>query len=193
MGLLMHLTKKGGYLFSFNLKDGFYALGNAEADRDHFTVDIRGTLYRLAELPMGWSLSPYYFTIFTERVLDALGLQRHAEKGFYEPAQFVLRLGINIDSMAGVFYATEGKLLKSASHAKQLLSKATRNARWLPDIRLRARYIRSAANVWADRLSRHMDSDDWQVDPVLFAELDARFGPRTIDQFTSALNALLPR
>eukprot|EP00873_Tetraselmis_striata_P014117 jgi/Tetstr1/434381/TSEL_023482.t1 len=41
------------------------------------------------------------------------------------------------------------------------------------DIRLRARYIRSAANVWADPLSRHMDSDDWQLDLVLFAELFA--------------------
>eukprot|EP00873_Tetraselmis_striata_P039494 jgi/Tetstr1/459758/TSEL_005111.t1 len=35
-------------------------------------------------------------------------------------------------------------------------------------VHIRARYIRSAANVWADRLSRHLDSDDWQLDPVLF-------------------------
>eukprot|EP00873_Tetraselmis_striata_P046358 jgi/Tetstr1/466622/TSEL_011110.t1 len=28
-------------------------------------VNIRGTLYRLCGLPMGWSLSPYYFTTFT--------------------------------------------------------------------------------------------------------------------------------
>eukprot|EP00873_Tetraselmis_striata_P022283 jgi/Tetstr1/442547/TSEL_030645.t1 len=31
-------------------------------DRDYFTVNYRGKLYRrLAGLPMGWSLSPYYF------------------------------------------------------------------------------------------------------------------------------------
>eukprot|EP00873_Tetraselmis_striata_P014116 jgi/Tetstr1/434380/TSEL_023481.t1 len=123
---LRHLTKKGDYMFSFDLKDGFYAQGIAEADRDYLTVGIRGTLYRLAGLPMGWSLSPYYFTTFTEvmvrhmwtpepepapaassptpskrylrprrwtterarlqRVLDALGLERHAEKGFWESA-----------------------------------------------------------------------------------------------------------
>eukprot|EP00873_Tetraselmis_striata_P006290 jgi/Tetstr1/426554/TSEL_001630.t1 len=58
---------------------------------------------------------------------------------------------------------------------------------------MRARYIRSAANIWADRLSRHLDSDDWQLDPLLFAELESRFGPHSIDRFASALNTLLPR
>eukprot|EP00873_Tetraselmis_striata_P033248 jgi/Tetstr1/453512/TSEL_040481.t1 len=37
-------------------------------------------------------------------------------------------------------------------------------------IHITARYIRSAANVWADRLSRHLDNDDWQHDPVIFAQ-----------------------
>eukprot|EP00873_Tetraselmis_striata_P013661 jgi/Tetstr1/433925/TSEL_023102.t1 len=60
-----HLTAKGDYMFSFDLQDGFYALGIAPSDRDYFTVNIRGTLYRLCGLPMGWSLSPYYFTTFT--------------------------------------------------------------------------------------------------------------------------------
>eukprot|EP00873_Tetraselmis_striata_P028712 jgi/Tetstr1/448976/TSEL_036201.t1 len=135
---LRHLTKKGDYMFSFfDLKDGFYPLGTAQTDRDFFTVDIRGTLYRLAGLPMGWSLSPYYFITSTEvvvrhmrtpelepapaasapnplqalhyvddfllfanteaaalavrarmlRVREALGRERHAEKGFWEPAR----------------------------------------------------------------------------------------------------------
>eukprot|EP00873_Tetraselmis_striata_P009839 jgi/Tetstr1/430103/TSEL_001962.t1 len=60
-----HLTAKGDYMFSFDLQDGFYALGIAPSDRDYFIVNIRGTLYRLCGLPMGWSLSPYYFTTFT--------------------------------------------------------------------------------------------------------------------------------
>eukprot|EP00873_Tetraselmis_striata_P033083 jgi/Tetstr1/453347/TSEL_040338.t1 len=60
-----HLTAKGDYMFSFDLQDGFYALGIAPSDRDYFTVNIRGILYRLCGLPMGWSLSPYYFTTFT--------------------------------------------------------------------------------------------------------------------------------
>ena len=418
-----HLTRKGDYMFSFDLKDGFYALGIAEDHRDYFTVNVRGQLYRLAGLPMGWSLSPYYFTTFTETfvrhlrtpepephssstpprrrtkrylrrtrwrgarilpyvddfllfasteaealalrdrlasLLDALGLQRHPSKGFREPAQFGRHLGVDIDTATGYFYAPADKLSKIARQAKQLISRATRNSRWLPvrdlqslagqaqylflaipparfflrelhnvvgdrwggrvkmspqlrrdlqwwtevpaqsngkpihrpvetaylhtdssgygwggvlngrleargfwgvadesqhitwkelkavrlavesflphlagrnvllhednqavchvltgltsrspvmmeelrrlwflldtnGIALRARYIRSAANVWADRLSRHLDSDDWQLDPLLFAELDSRFGPHSIDRFASALNTLLPR
>eukprot|EP00873_Tetraselmis_striata_P018681 jgi/Tetstr1/438945/TSEL_027440.t1 len=60
-------------------------------------------------------------------------------------------------------------------------------------IHLRARYIRLAANIWADRLSRHLDIDDWQLDPLLFAEMESWFGPHSIDRFASALNTLLPR
>jgi hypothetical protein len=55
-----HLTRKGDYVFSFDMHDGFYALGINPADRDYFTVNVRGQLYRLAGLPMGWSLSPSY-------------------------------------------------------------------------------------------------------------------------------------
>eukprot|EP00873_Tetraselmis_striata_P004011 jgi/Tetstr1/424275/TSEL_014843.t1 len=110
-----HLTAKGDYMFSFDLQDGFYALGIAPSDRDYFTVNIRGTLYRLCGLPMGWSLSPYYFTTFTmtgasilpyvddfllfassepetqelrQRVadlMDSLGLLRNPAKGLREP------------------------------------------------------------------------------------------------------------
>eukprot|EP00873_Tetraselmis_striata_P001965 jgi/Tetstr1/422229/TSEL_013081.t1 len=60
-------------------------------------------------------------------------------------------------------------------------------------IHLRARYIPSAANIWADHLSRHLDSGDWQLHPLLFAEPESRFGPHSIDRFASALNTLLPR
>eukprot|EP00873_Tetraselmis_striata_P001957 jgi/Tetstr1/422221/TSEL_013073.t1 len=60
-------------------------------------------------------------------------------------------------------------------------------------IHLRARYIPSAANIWADRLSRHLDSGDWQLHPLLFVEPESRFGPHSIYRFASALNTLLPR
>jgi hypothetical protein len=50
-------------------------------------------------------------------------------------------------------------------------------------IDIRARYMRSAANVWADRLSRHLVSDDWQLYPVLFAELDSRSGPHSCGEY----------
>jgi hypothetical protein len=54
-------------------------------------------------------------------------------------------------------------------------------------------YIMSTANTWADKLSRHLDSDDWQLDPSVFHEMDTQFGPHTIDLFLSALSTLLPR
>jgi hypothetical protein len=52
-------------MFRFYLQDGFYALGITPADRNYFTVNVRGQLYRLAGLPMGWSLSPFYFCKMT--------------------------------------------------------------------------------------------------------------------------------
>jgi hypothetical protein len=56
-----HLTRKGDYMSSFDLQDGFCALGINQTDRNYFTVNVRGQLYRLAGLPMGCSLSPFYF------------------------------------------------------------------------------------------------------------------------------------
>jgi hypothetical protein len=54
-------------------------------------------------------------------------------------------------------------------------------------------YIIFTANTWADKLSRHLDRDDWQLDPSVFHEMDTQFGPNTIDLFPSALSTLLPR
>jgi hypothetical protein len=61
------------------------------------------------------------------------------------------------------------------------------------NINIIAHNIMSTANVWADKLSRHLESDDWRLDPVLFAELDMIFGHHSIDRFDSALNILLAR
>eukprot|EP00873_Tetraselmis_striata_P005074 jgi/Tetstr1/425338/TSEL_015787.t1 len=93
-----HPTKKGYYMLSFDLQDGFYALGIAPSDRDYFTVNIRGEFYRLCGLPMWLSLSSYYFVTFTMTfpetpelrqraadMLDVLGLQRNPTKGLWKP------------------------------------------------------------------------------------------------------------
>jgi hypothetical protein len=48
-------------MVSFDLADGYYTLGIREEDRDFFTVNYRGTLYKLAGLPMGWKCSSHYF------------------------------------------------------------------------------------------------------------------------------------
>ena len=62
---LRHLARKGDWFFTFDLQDGFYALGIAPVDRPYFTVNIRGQCYQLAGLPMGWSLSPFCFQHLT--------------------------------------------------------------------------------------------------------------------------------
>jgi hypothetical protein len=46
-----HLTRKGDYMFSFDDKDGFYALGIVPEQRDFLTVNVRGQLYPQACLP----------------------------------------------------------------------------------------------------------------------------------------------
>jgi hypothetical protein len=63
------------------------------------------------------------------------------------------------------------------------------------NINIRACYSISAANVWADKLSRHLDNDkdDLKLDPVLVAELDAEFGRHSIDRFAFKLVIVLPR
>jgi hypothetical protein len=48
-----HLTQKGDYMFSLDLKNRFYALGIVPQQRDFLIVSVRGQLYRLASLPMG--------------------------------------------------------------------------------------------------------------------------------------------
>ena len=60
------------------------------------------------------------------------------------------------------------------------------------DITIRPRYIQSAANIWADRLSRELDDADWRLHPRLFRQLDKQY-QHTIDRFASGENAQLPR
>jgi hypothetical protein len=45
-------------MVSFDLKDGFCAMAIVLKQRDFRIFNVRGQLYRLARLPMGWSLNP---------------------------------------------------------------------------------------------------------------------------------------
>ena len=51
------------------------------------------------------------------------------------------------------------------------------------NIQIRTTYIRSAANMWADRLSREHDSSDWQLAKRVFDHLDATLHKHSIDRF----------
>ena len=63
----------------------------------------------------------------------------------------------------------------------------------LEDITLRTRYIRSAANVWADRLSRRENQDDWMLGWQYFNALEERFGPHTVERFATPNNTHFAR
>jgi hypothetical protein len=59
---LRHLSRPGDYFVSLDLTDGNYTLGIREDDRKYFTVNYRGTRWRLACLSTGLSGSDYYFS-----------------------------------------------------------------------------------------------------------------------------------
>eukprot|EP00873_Tetraselmis_striata_P017806 jgi/Tetstr1/438070/TSEL_026695.t1 len=91
--------------------------------------------------------------------------------------------------------AVVGVLTDLTSRSPRLMAEL-RKTWYLMDthgITLSVRYIRYAANIWADRLSREVDCDDWQFNPRRFASLTAKWGACTIDHFATSENALLPR
>jgi hypothetical protein len=47
---LKNLTRAGEWVVSYNLADAYYKLGIREEDRDFFTTNYRGALYRHADL-----------------------------------------------------------------------------------------------------------------------------------------------
>ena len=60
-------------------------------------------------------------------------------------------------------------------------------------IRIRTQYIRSAANLWADKLSREMDTSAWQLARRMFQHLDSTYHKHNIDRFASKKNMQLKR
>jgi hypothetical protein len=49
---LRHLSRPGACFVSLDLANGYYTLGIREEDRNFFTVNYMGELWRLACLPM---------------------------------------------------------------------------------------------------------------------------------------------
>ena len=60
-------------------------------------------------------------------------------------------------------------------------------------VRLHVERVPREQNQIADYLSKIVDTDDWQLNPTLFKEIDRVFGPHTVDRFASTANAQLPR
>ena len=60
-------------------------------------------------------------------------------------------------------------------------------------IRLEPEWVPRESNEKADFLSRIVDHDDWFLNPSGFAELDAAWGPHTVDRFADFHNRQMPR
>ena len=60
-------------------------------------------------------------------------------------------------------------------------------------VQLSVAWIPREQNVVADYFSKIRESCDWQLEPELFRQLDARWGPHTVDRFASDRNKLLSR
>ena len=88
-------------------------------------------------------------------------------------------------------------VLAHLSSRSPVMMNELRKLFWLmdtQDIQLRPRYIRSAANVWADRLSRELEGGaDVKFNPRLFRHLNRLWGPHSVDRFASGTNALVER
>ncbi len=61
------------------------------------------------------------------------------------------------------------------------------------DIKLDIYWVPREENVIADELSKHVDYDDWTTSDSFFSELNADWGPYTIDRFASSKNAKIRR
>ena len=61
------------------------------------------------------------------------------------------------------------------------------------DIQIDVQWIPRDANARADLLSRFVDKDDWSLNGEIFAQLDSRWGPHSVDRFASHYNAQLSR
>ena len=60
-------------------------------------------------------------------------------------------------------------------------------------IRLEPEWVPREFNERADFLSRIVDYSDWFLNPAVFAELDAAWGPHTVDRFADFHNHQAPR
>ncbi|CAH3176092.1 unnamed protein product [Porites lobata] len=61
------------------------------------------------------------------------------------------------------------------------------------DISLDSQWLPREENARADLLSRFIDRDDWSLNPVVFQSLDARWGPHSVDRFSSYFNSQVVR
>jgi len=208
---LQRLARRGDWMISFDLQDGYHAIGIHPDHRRYFTFSLPGLdgvprYYQCAALPFGWNLSPYVFTKTmrvmvrrlraplaparlptwrgargaaaralrlrvgsshpssvgmrvlpyvddflvlartraecfecrrcVERLLARLGLARHPDKGFWEPTQALVHLGLGVDTARGLFVVPPHKQAQISEQATRLLHTAARRRRLVSALQL---------------------------------------------------------
>eukprot|EP00873_Tetraselmis_striata_P024103 jgi/Tetstr1/444367/TSEL_032258.t1 len=172
---LRHMARPGEYMLSMDLHDGLYAVGIAPEDRDYFTVNYRGKLYRLAGLPMLGNGRSIYKPVETAYIM-------HVDSSGYGWGA-----GLNETTKAREFRCDGDREMHITYEELRFILDSN-------DISIRARYIKTPANIyWADRLSRKIDYDDWAFSLRHFNHLDNIWGRHIIDRFATMENARLPR
>ena len=93
------------------------------------------------------------------------------------------------NATAGAYVRNKGGPVEKLSQmAKTIWGLAERH-----QFQITCTHIPGLLNIEADRLSRTPDTHNWMLHPYLFAELQRKFGPFTIDRFATSLNTQLPR
>ena len=72
LSAVRHLAKPGDWMISFDLEDGYHAIGIHSQHMKYMTFDIAGRLYSCASLPFGWSGSPAVFVKVMKVLTQAL-------------------------------------------------------------------------------------------------------------------------
>ncbi|KAK3233421.1 hypothetical protein CYMTET_56282 [Cymbomonas tetramitiformis] len=153
----------------------------------------------------GWGAKPHEKKVHTDASLFAWGgvlNLKHAARGFwsdelrhlhithleleavYKTVQSFLR---ELTGKVVRLYCDNQAVVAMLSHFTSRNPELMRRMRrlWilldLNDIELQARYIRSEANEWADRLSRDRDLDDWRLNRRWFQWAEREWHQHTVD------------
>ena len=131
---------------------------------------------------------------------EVIGVWNHIEKSkssTWREAEAAKRiLASNVDQLRGksvrVFSDNKNveSVLQAGSSKDDLQSVALEVNRFCEENRigLSVAWIPRSLNEKADYLSRCQDSDDWEIENLIFRKLDANWGPHTIDRYASHYN-----
>lgn len=152
--------------------------------------------------------SPYGWGGHWQHLLPAAGFFTAAERNLHINVKKVAAVRFCLLAFGAQLLGAEGLLLlrvdsRVAMHVingfssrSPALMRELRKLHAVPKlyrVALRAAWLPSVANVWADSLSRQSDADDWRLTPSMFDLLQTRYGCHTVDRFATPLNTLCQR